>query len=133
MSYTPTEWATGDTITAEKLNKMESGIANAGGGDMFVATISVDAGTGTATADKTHTEIVAAKNAGKLCVINFLGNYAFAFFAGTLSGQADTGAIFATYSYSLFNSAVYVLTIAIEQDNTITQSMAAGTLTQPGS
>ena len=27
MSYTPTEWQTGDTITAEKLNNMESGIA----------------------------------------------------------------------------------------------------------
>lgn len=31
MSYTPTEWVTGDTITAEKLNNMESGIANAKG------------------------------------------------------------------------------------------------------
>lgn len=27
MAYTPTEWETGDVITAEKLNKMESGIA----------------------------------------------------------------------------------------------------------
>lgn len=26
MSYTPTEWKTGDVITAEKLNNMESGI-----------------------------------------------------------------------------------------------------------
>lgn len=30
MAYTPTEWATGDIITAEKLNKMENGIAVAG-------------------------------------------------------------------------------------------------------
>ena len=29
MSYTPTNWQTGDTITAEKLNNMESGIADA--------------------------------------------------------------------------------------------------------
>lgn len=28
MSYTPTTWVNGDTITAEKLNKMEQGIAN---------------------------------------------------------------------------------------------------------
>ena len=27
MSYTPTNWQTGDVVTAEKLNKMESGIA----------------------------------------------------------------------------------------------------------
>jgi hypothetical protein len=32
MSYTPTTWQTGDTITAEKLNKLENGVANAGGG-----------------------------------------------------------------------------------------------------
>ena len=32
MSYTPTTWTTGDTITATKLNKIEQGIANAGGG-----------------------------------------------------------------------------------------------------
>lgn len=30
MAYTPTVWATGDIITAEKLNKMEQGIAGAG-------------------------------------------------------------------------------------------------------
>ena len=29
MSYTPTEWTTGDTITAEKLNKIEGGIESA--------------------------------------------------------------------------------------------------------
>ena len=35
MTYTPTEWKTGDVVTAEKLNKMEQGIADnssAGGG-----------------------------------------------------------------------------------------------------
>lgn len=31
MSYTPTEWSTGDVVTAEKLNKIEGGIENAGG------------------------------------------------------------------------------------------------------
>ena len=30
MAYTPTNWATGDTVTATKLNKIEQGIANAG-------------------------------------------------------------------------------------------------------
>lgn len=30
MSYTPNTWATGDTITAAKLNNIEQGIANAG-------------------------------------------------------------------------------------------------------
>lgn len=31
MSYTPTTWTTGDTITASALNKIENGIADAGG------------------------------------------------------------------------------------------------------
>lgn len=30
MAYTPTTWATGDTVTATKLNKLENGVANAG-------------------------------------------------------------------------------------------------------
>ena len=30
MSYTPTTWTTGDTITATKLNKLEQGVASAG-------------------------------------------------------------------------------------------------------
>ena len=31
MAYTPTEWKTGDTITAEKLNKLENGILKSNG------------------------------------------------------------------------------------------------------
>lgn len=38
MSYTPTEWVTGDIITAEKLNKIENGIASVGG--MLIVTVS---------------------------------------------------------------------------------------------
>ena len=32
MSYTPTNWKAGDTVTSTKLNKMEQGIAASGGG-----------------------------------------------------------------------------------------------------
>ena len=39
MSYTPTEWSTGDTITAALLNKMENGIAAGGGGGGYDAVI----------------------------------------------------------------------------------------------
>lgn len=37
MSYTPTTWTTGDTITASALNKIENGIASAGGGECVTA------------------------------------------------------------------------------------------------
>ena len=36
MSYTPTNWTSGDVITAEKLNKLEGGVAGAGGGATIV-------------------------------------------------------------------------------------------------
>ena len=51
MSYTPTTWATGDVITAEKLNNMESGIVGAGS----VLMVRFDLETGQA--DKTWNEI----------------------------------------------------------------------------
>lgn len=48
MSYNPTTWTTGDTITASAMNKIEQGIANAGGGkyDAYDFIVSqVDSGT----------------------------------------------------------------------------------------
>ena len=38
MAYTPTTWTTGDTITATAMNKIENGIAGAGGYDLVIAT-----------------------------------------------------------------------------------------------
>lgn len=40
MSYEPTTWLNGDTITAQKLNKMEQGISAAGEGyDLVIASV----------------------------------------------------------------------------------------------
>lgn len=36
MAYTPTTWTTGDTITASAMNKIENGIAGAGGYDLVI-------------------------------------------------------------------------------------------------
>lgn len=36
MAYTPTTWNTGDDVTATKLNKIEQGIAGAGGGCPYI-------------------------------------------------------------------------------------------------
>lgn len=36
MAYEPTQWRSGDTITSERLNKMEQGIAGSGDGDAYV-------------------------------------------------------------------------------------------------
>ena len=57
MSYTPTNWQTGDVITSAKLNKIENGIANAGGGTgILFATVDMS----TMALDKTWQELVNA-------------------------------------------------------------------------
>ena len=67
MSYTPTTWTTGDTITATKLNKIENGIASAG--SALIATASNLNNTSNplgygSTLDKTFTEIYTALSGG---------------------------------------------------------------------
>lgn len=59
MSYTPTNWQTGDTITAEKLNNLEEGVASG-------AVIITDNGT---QLDKTYAEIYDLVNSGTPCFI----------------------------------------------------------------
>lgn len=71
MSYTPTEWATGDVVTAEKLNKIENGIASAGGGGVLIANMSPNTGE----LDKTWQEIYDAP----FCVIKINDNGVFSF------------------------------------------------------
>lgn len=54
MAYTPHTWSDNETITAAKLNAMEQGIANAGGGkyDPYDFVISCNGNTGNYTAIK---------------------------------------------------------------------------------
>ena len=66
MSYTPTTWAAGDTVTATKLNNMETGIGNAV--NKFIVTLTPTAADFSGTMDKTVAEIYAAYQAGKQIV-----------------------------------------------------------------
>ena len=66
MSYSPTTWSTGDTVTAALLNKMEQGIAGAGGGGLVVT---VTESSGVFTLDKTWGEIAAAAEVGPVIVL----------------------------------------------------------------
>ena len=65
MSYTPTNWQTGDIVTAEKLNKLENGVASGGGGGTFVVTRDEETGA----LDKTWKEIRDAIASGQVPVI----------------------------------------------------------------
>lgn len=66
MSYTPTNWQTGDTITAERLNNMEGGIEIAN--NPFIVNLTPTAQDFSGTMDKTVAEINAAYEAGRKIV-----------------------------------------------------------------
>lgn len=67
MGYIPTEWQTGDVITAAKLNKAEEGIADAGA---FVVTITgYDEETYDAILSATWQEVYDALSSGKPVVL----------------------------------------------------------------
>ena len=64
MAYNKTTWATGDIVTAEKLNKLEDGVEDAGGGPLVVT--ATKSGT-VFVLDKTYAEISAAM--GNVCIV----------------------------------------------------------------
>lgn len=69
MAYTPTTWATGDTITASAMNKIENGIANAGGA--LICNMSYDSGNNAYILDKTVQEIYDALYTGTPAYVRF--------------------------------------------------------------
>ena len=88
MAYTPTEWVTGDVITAEKLNKMEDGIESAssgGGGGGLIVNFSNN------TPDKTTAEIAAAASAGQIVV--FKWSYEGGMFIGIANITLSNGSM----------------------------------------
>lgn len=56
MSYTPTNWKSGDVVTSAKLNKLEQGVAEAGGG-VLVVYAETDTETGSTSLYSTWQEI----------------------------------------------------------------------------
>ena len=62
MSYTKQTWNTGDIITAQKLNHMEDGIVQGGGGSLLVK-FTFDPDNETYTCNKTFAEVYAAVQA----------------------------------------------------------------------
>ena len=70
MSYTPTTWTTGDTITASAMNKIENGIASTGSG-VLICNSSYSQDVGTYVLDKTVQEIYDALLAGTPVYIKY--------------------------------------------------------------
>ena len=94
MSYEPTNWKSGDTVTSAKLNKMEQGIASAGGGGSLICNADSD----TQALDKTAEEISTAFLSGtNVLVIRYNeSDYKQAFTIGSV--EYDEAAEF-TYSF----------------------------------
>ena len=67
MAYTPTNWANGDVITSEKLNKIEQGLANGSGG-IFLITADMASRT-FSNVSATFEEAVEAYDNGMLLVL----------------------------------------------------------------
>ena len=65
MSYTKQNWQSGDTITANKLNHMEDGIADGGGGGGVVV-VHITEEDDVATLDKTWNELQELLSSGAL-------------------------------------------------------------------
>ena len=74
MAYEKQTWECGDVITADKMNHMEDGIANAGGGDTDAFVINVSRDTDKPwifVSDKTYNEIDTAYGEGKQLEVVF--------------------------------------------------------------
>lgn len=76
MSYTPTNWQSGDVVNAEKLNKLEQGVANAGGGGFFVLNAVYDENNvDPPRLDKTVAEIKALLAGGGIPIVRDYNDY----------------------------------------------------------
>lgn len=97
MSYTPTNWQNGDTITAEKLNKMEGGIESANA--PFVVTLTPTALDYSGEMDKTVAEIYAADMAGRKIVYKVMMSETQYIYADVTMVYVD-----GDYTYPSFNA-----------------------------
>lgn len=89
MSYSPTTWSTGDTITASAMNKIENGIANAG--STLICNLVYNNDLSAYTLDKTVGEIYNALIGGTLVYVKY--QY------GTLSGSYVSNMYLAPVTY----------------------------------
>ncbi len=113
MAYTPTVWETGDVITAEKLNKAETGIAaaSADSAPLFVLTVDMAVDGQSATIDKTLAEIAEAYEAGGNV---FLCSDGYVFVDFTYDGQDEyDGVVLGLQSYNSPNVAMTPYVFAV--------------------
>lgn len=114
MSYTPTSWTTGDTITAAAMNKIENGIANAGG--------TLIVGYAGDELDKTWNELKASMEAGVIPMIidYFEDSPEYVYYYYTLQKLAYDGSLYIAQFSSVHSGGNLILSFI--------SSSATGTL-----
>ncbi len=76
MAYEPKTWECGETVTADALNHLEQGVAEAGGGDiepLLINATSIGSGNGQKwiVTDKTYQQVADALENGIPCFVTF--------------------------------------------------------------
>ena len=74
MAYTPTEWKNGDVITAEKLNKIEGGVANINSVFITNVTATKNGNDYNCVSDATFNELKNAYNNGNVIFVRLTVN-----------------------------------------------------------
>ena len=92
MGYTKQTWTTGETITAQKLNHMEDGIAESVGMMVVPVSVTYENNIPTYATDVAYTDVIAALKAGKLVFYR-------------LAGEMEGGAAIDVISEIMYNSA----------------------------
>ena len=119
MGYIPTEWETGDVITAEKLNKAENGIA--GAGPYIVQIDSYDPETSDAILDASFEDVYNAVSAGRLVMMQdeqTTKNVSISFLMGTSYNPAEN--VLYPYDVTFFDKTnTYTYHAANETDSLV--------------
>lgn len=105
MGYTPTNWQTGDTITAEKLNNMESGIEAANEGEILHITVTEN-GHLDFTFSVPASEAWEALHAGKIPMMEFHTQYGASILIQGFAraSRSDNGGYESYYFYNKMRS-----------------------------
>lgn len=115
MGYEKQTWVNGEVITDNKLNHMEDGIANAGGGDLFVVTVTPDSDWEVFTTDKTYSEVESAVESGKVVVFRLIdGDYINYLYQCDFDGYS-VGANYSVYTSNIIS----VMTLIYANDGSI--------------
>lgn len=100
MSYTPTNWQTGDIVSSQKLNKLEDGVRDAY--EVMVINNTNDV------LDKTWQEIYDAANRGRVCLIRNAAPTSIAFsYINEVASEASETPPLVKYYVSTIDDSVY--------------------------